>query len=291
MTIVVGSLFLFGGTVANLVHYAISNESYSHIILVPFLSLFVGFAGRRKIFAVVAPSVVPGVGLIVAAILVGWFTDKFGWEQRGGQLLSPDAAALISIWVGAFLLCYGARAARLALFPLAFLIFSVPIPEPLLSRVISVLQRGSAEVADLTLRIAGAPVLRQGLYLTVPGIVIQVAEECSGIRSSMGLLITCLLAAHFLLRTFWRKMIFVLLVIPLAIVKNGIRIATLTLLSLHVNPDFLRGNLHRDGGFVFYLLMLVILWPVLILFQKSENRQPPATFDAHRESGGQLAAG
>jgi exosortase len=289
--LVVGSLALMGGTVADLVRYAISNESYSHIIIVPFLSLFVAFTERKKIFGELAPSRVAGGGVILAALIVSWFTNQFGWGPRGPESLSAEAAALVAFWVGAFLVCYGTKAARRAFFPLALLLFAVPVPEPLLSRVIALLQRGSAEVAYLSIRAAGAPVLRQGLYITVPGIVIQVAEECSGIRSSMGLLITCLLAAHFFLRTTWRKSVFVLLSVPLAIVKNGVRIATLTLLSLHVNPGFLRGNLHRDGGFVFYLLMLAILWPVLSLLQRSENRQRSLPLASPQEPKSQLAAG
>jgi exosortase len=289
--LVAGSLALMGGTVADLVGYAFSNESYSHIIVVPFLSLFVVFVERKKIFAVLAPEKLLGGAVMLAALVVSWFANEFGWGPRGAESLSAEAAALVAFWVGAFLLCYGMAAARQALFPLALLIFAVPVPEFLLSRVIALLQRGSAEVAYLSIKAAGAPVLRQGLYITVPGIVIQVAEECSGIRSSMGLLITCLLAAHFFLRTLWRKSVFVLLTIPLAIVKNGIRIATLTLLSLHVDPGFLRGNLHRDGGFVFYLLILAILWPVLSLLQKSENRGASAPVGSQPQPKSQLAAG
>ena len=75
---------------------------------------------------------------------------------------------------------------------------------------------------------------------------------------------------------------FVLLVIPLSIVKNGIRIATLTLLSLYVDPGFLRGSLHRDGGFVFFFLALAIMFPVLRLLEKSEKREGPLSED--RES-------
>jgi exosortase/archaeosortase family protein len=65
--------------------------------------------------------------------------------------------------------------------------------------------------------------------------------------------------------------VFVLLALPLAIIKNGIRIATLTLLAMYVDPGFLTGNLHHDGGFVFFLLALAILAPVLLFFQKSER--------------------
>jgi exosortase len=289
--LVAGSLALMGGTVADLVRYAFSNESYSHIIVVPFLSLFVVFVERKKIFAELAPARLAGSIVMLASLAVSWFTNEFGWGPRGAEMLSAEAAALVAFWVGAFLFCYGMAAARQALFPLALLTFAVPVPEFLLSRVIAFLQRGSAEVAYLSIKAAGAPVLRQGLYITVPGIVIQVAEECSGIRSSMGLMITCLLAAHFFLRTLWRKSFFVLLTIPLAIVKNGIRIATLTLLSLHVDPGFLRGNLHRDGGFVFYLLILAILWPILSLLQRSEARVGSTPLAPGPEQKSQLAAG
>jgi exosortase len=119
-------------------------------------------------------------------------------------------------------------------------------------------------------------VLRDGFLLTVPGVTIEVAKECSGIRSSMALLITCLIAAHLFLRTTWKRALFALLALPLALVKNGIRIVTLTLLSVYVDPSFLTGNLHHKGGFVFFLLALAILAPVLLLLEKSERvRRPP----------------
>jgi hypothetical protein len=47
----------------------------------------------------------------------------------------------------------------------------------------------------------------------------------------------------------------------------------LTLLSIYVDPSFLHGNLHRDGGFVFFFLALAILAPVLIAFQRSDERK------------------
>jgi exosortase len=146
----------------------------------------------------------------------------------------------------------------------------VPLPPTLLDRSIYLLQQGSTEIAYLLFKALGVPVLREGFLLTVPGVTIEVARECSGIRSSVALFITCLLAAHLFLRTKWRMLVFVLLAFPLAIIKNGIRITTLTLLSVYVDPGFLTGRLHHEGGFVFFLLALAILFPVLVLLQKSE---------------------
>ena len=148
----------------------------------------------------------------------------------------------------------------------------IPIPDPLLDEIIRLLQQGSTEMAWLIFKAVQLPVFRQGFVLSVPGVTIEVAKECSSIRSSMALLITCILIAHLYLRTWWKGLLFVLLSLPLSVVKNGIRITTLTLLSVYVNPDFLQGNLHRDGGFVFFFLALFALWPVFLLLEKSERR-------------------
>ena len=124
-------------------------------------------------------------------------------------------------------------------------------------------------------------------FLLLPGVTIEVAKECSGIRSSMALFITCVFAAHLFLRTPWKKLILVLLSIPLALLKNGVRIVTLTLLSIYVDPSFLTGRLHKQGGFIFFLLALAMLAPVLKLLEKSEHRpgSPIPVFTAKAESG------
>jgi exosortase len=140
-----------------------------------------------------------------------------------------------------------------------------------LDRTIYALQQGSTDIAYLAFRAVGTPVLRNGFQLSVPGVTIEVAKECSSIRSSIALFITCLLAAHLYLRTTWKMALLALLSLPLSIVKNGIRITTLTLLSLYVDPGFLSGKLHHEGGFVFFLVSLLILWPVFSLLVKSDK--------------------
>jgi len=197
-----------------------------------------------------------------------------GWESShlsGNEALSLSALSLVVIWTGGFLLCYGRRALRAGASQLLFLLLMVPFPDPFLDWIIQLLQQGSTEVAYSLFRALGVPVLRQGFLLSVPGITIEVAKECSSIRSSMALLIICLLAAHLYLRTWWKGLLFVLLALPLSVIKNGIRITTLTLLSVYVNPDFLRGNLHHQGGFLFFFLALLMLLPVLVAFEKSDR--------------------
>jgi exosortase len=266
------SVLIFWRLLGAVVAYSLSHESSSHIVLIPLVSLYLLFAERERIFASPRASVAPATVLILAGAVIYWLAYIRGSQPAGTASFSAATLALVLVWAGGFFLCYGKRAARAAAFPLLFLLLMVPLPEGVVERAIVLLQKGSTEISCLFFRIAGVPVYRQGFLLAVPGVKIEVAKECSGIRSSIALFITCLLAAHLFLRTSWKQIVFVLLAFPLAIIKNGIRIATLTLLSVYVDPGFLTGRLHHEGGFVFFLLALAILAPVLRLLQKSETR-------------------
>ena len=111
---------------------------------------------------------------------------------------------------------------------------------------------------------------RTGFELALPGLTIEVAKECSGIRSSLALLFTSLLAGHLLLRSAGRKTALALITVPLLMIKNGIRIVTLSTLAIYADPSFLTGKLHSEGGFVFFLLALAVLAPVLWFLQRAE---------------------
>jgi len=93
----------------------------------------------------------------------------------------------------------------------------------------------------------------------------------------MALLILALLVAHFRLKRFGNKVLFVVFGLFMMILKNGIRIATLTLLAVYADPSFLYGRLHHEGGIVFFVLALLLLLPVLFLLQRWESRIPVAT--------------
>jgi exosortase len=114
--------------------------------------------------------------------------------------------------------------------------------------------------------------LREGFVFHLARVDIEVAKECSGIRSSMALLILALLATHFTLKSFWKKALFLACGLFMMILKNGIRIATLTLLAMYIDPGFLYGRLHHQGGVVFFLIGVVLLLPVLFFLQRSETK-------------------
>jgi exosortase/archaeosortase family protein len=64
-----------------------------------------------------------------------------------------------------------------------------------------------------------------------------------------------------------------LLVVPVTMLKNGIRILILTLLGTYVDPRWLtESSLHRDGGIVFFVLALLLMSPVLYCLRRGEKK-------------------
>ena len=256
------------------------NDTFSQIPLIPLLSLFLIYENRAAIFAEVSIGEILGAALIIPGMVLIAIAKLNLWQLGSINMVSLLMLAAFLVWLGAFGLFFGVRAFRVACFPLFFLLFMVPIPEPALSKIIYFLQAGSSDMVEVFFRIAGVPYLRQGFIFELPGVAIRVAEECSGIRSSLALLITTVLASRFFLRTNWKRMLLCAVVVPIVIFKNGLRIATLSILAIYVNPGFLYGRLHHQGGFVFFIIALLPMALVLRLLQKGENPSPAAPANA-----------
>jgi exosortase len=268
---VILSGLIFYSTLTALVKYSLQDESSSHIILIPLIAFFLLYIERQSIFSITRGSIATGVGVALGGVILHWLAGRSPFPQDGNWPLSLETLSLVLVWIGGFVFFYGFAAFRAAMFPLLFLLLMVPLPDVILDRIIHALQEGSTQGAYLIFQAVGTPVSRNGFLLSLPGVTIEVAKECSSIRSSIALLITCLLAAHMYLRSAWKIAVLLILGLLLSVVKNAIRIATLTLLSIYVDPSFLTGRLHREGGFVFFLLALVLLWPAFLCLERSEK--------------------
>ena len=159
-----------------------------------------------------------------------------------------------------------------AAFPIAFLIFMVPLPDAAVNWLENASMLASAEAAALYFSLAGTPLVRTGTVFELQGIVIRVAQECSGIRSSWVLFIASLLASHVFLRTRWRRIVLVAFVIPLGILRNGFRILVIGLLCVHVGPHMINSVIHRRGGPFFFALSLVPLFLLVWWLRRQEQR-------------------
>jgi exosortase len=249
------------------VRSSISVDQYSHILLVVPVSAFLLYLTRRKVLADVAYW--PPAGVLFLMLVAG-----FAYAARHSSALSPSGYLSLSILffaaccISAFVFCYGVQAFRSAMFPLLFLLLMVPLPDSLLSRVIAMLQNGSAVATGMLYSAAHIPYVRHGVIFILPKIDIYIAEECSGIRSTMVLLLCSLVLGHLYLKSFWTKLLLVLAVLPITVAKNGLRIFVLSTLGMYVDPSFLSGRLHHQGGFIFFGLAFALMFLLIWLFRK-----------------------
>lgn len=242
---------------------------YSHIILIPFISAYFVFEKRKEIFSDTRSSFAYGIPVMIIAALLFL-------AGRNMTSLNPNDSSSITVFSavaflnGAFIASFGTRAYKAALFPLLFLVLAVPIPAALMDSIITFLQVGSTEFTEFLFIVTGTSYVRDGFDFHLPGLTIVVAKECSGIRSGLALFITMIIAGHMFLRTKWKMVLLVLLCIPLTMFKNGIRITTLSLLSIYVDPRFIQSSLHREGGIPFFILALCLMAPVILWLRRTE---------------------
>ena len=246
------------------------DETASHLVAIPAVSIPLIYLARTTVFAAVRTAPGAGLAVIAAGVALALAGPWYGPALGRPDALALSVGALAVMWVGGFLLFYGPKAFRMALFPLFFLVFMVPIPTLVLNGLIDLLKSGSADAVAGLFSLSGTLYYREGFVFSLPSIVIEVADECSGIRSSIALVLTALLAGHMTLDSWWKKAVLVAVAIPLTIVKNAIRIVTLSLLAIHVDPEFLTGQLHHDGGVLFFALTLAMMAPILALLRRSE---------------------
>jgi exosortase len=273
LAVVSGSGLLNMTFFRKLAAFSLENDFASLAFFIPVLSIFLLVRERARIFQEVRSSILAGGTLcaLAAGLLAYFALARIGLSEA--DVLSAKTMAFVLLWIGAFVFFYGLPCARRAIFPLLFLLLTIPIPKTLLASVVSLLQKGSAEMTAALFKITGTPYYRDHLSFVLPRISIEIAEECSGIRSSLALMISCLIAGHLVLRTAWRKVVFTALVLPMAMLKNAIRIFILSLLSIHIdNRWIVSSDLHRKGGIVFFVLTLSMILPVLWVLRRSERK-------------------
>jgi exosortase len=197
----------------------------------------------------------------IAALATNWH-----WRPSLSQIdsLSLTTLAFVSSIIVGALLFMGRKWLAGAAFPMGFLVFMVPIPDAAVESLETASKLASAEVAAVFFDAFGVPALRGGVVFQLPDITIRVAQECSGIHSSLILVIASLLACHLILKTFWRRALLIVFAVSLGVIRNGFRILVLGWLCVHVGPRMIDSPIHHKGGPVFFVLSLIpfflLLW-------------------------------
>ena len=270
---------LFGPALRQIVSLGIHSDRYLQILIAPLACGLLLYLERTELLARPLPSPRIGIALLSFAVLLG-IVSKYAIPRNAAASLALTVSAMVLVWHAAFLACQGVASFRAAIYPLSCLFLMVPVPLSWLDRTSTFLQHGSAALAFRILRLTGIPVFRQGMLFSLPGLDFEVGPECSGIHSSLALMMIAIVAGYLYLRSGWMRAALIVLTVPIALFKNAVRIVAITILGSRVDRAFIDGPFHhRYGGVLFSLVAAALLVLVLAGLQRLEMRRP------HRETG------
>jgi exosortase C (VPDSG-CTERM-specific) len=273
-------VLVFSGPLLDLCRYANRRDLYSHIFLIPPISVYLIALRGRALPRGMGTSWIPGVffaGLgVMILVFYQWLVAR-GWKPERVDYLARSSATFLAFATAGAFLFLGTSLMRAAAFPWAFLVFLVPFPKVIEDGLEIFFQYSSAEVANWLMKLADVPVFREGLVFKLPGITVQVAQECSGIRSSLVLFITSLIAGQMFLRSCGKRAFLTFAVVPLAILRNGFRILTISWLCVHIGPGMIDSPIHHRGGPLFFALSLIPFFALLLVLRRADHKSSPAS--------------
>lgn len=269
---------LFAVPLIQWILFAIRSDSQSHLVLIPFISAYLIWAAPKQIPLEAGGSRSKAVALGLAGLLLGlgYLSSTFAqWPLHRSDALSLAIAGFILLTWAGVVWNFGSSTQAELRFPILFLFLAAPLPEGVLTGLETLLQHASAEVAQRFFEVSGIAHFREGLVFRLPGITIRVAQECSGVRSTIVLLITSLAAGHLFLRSTLNRTFLVAITFGLGIIRNAFRIWVIAWLCVERGPHMINAWIHKQGGPIFFALSLLPLGCVLWLMIRAETRRRP----------------
>jgi exosortase len=228
------------------------DPNYSHGMLIPLLTAYFVWERRDRLSGLAPRPSWAGLGLL----LTGFFILMVG--QVGAELFLQRISLLV-VSAGLFWFVVGRRAFRVLVFPIAFLVFMIPLPAIVLNAVAFPLQLFAAQAATMCLVALDVPVLREGNVISLASTTLEVAEACSGIRSLMSLLALGTVYAYFTEQVMWKRWVIVVAAIPVAIAANAFRVAGTGVLAHYFGEEAAQGFYHDFSGWLVFVVAFLLL--------------------------------
>ncbi len=256
--------------------------SFSYIPLIPVISLCLIWLRRREVETDAKPAWGAGAVVILSAAGIVAFGsyEHSAWIGQPLVFLAWLILAFLLFVLGAGLICLGTKVIRSNLFPVALLLFVIPLPVAMRYPIESFRENSSIFLATNLFQIVGTAVDRKGSWLMFRfnpnfsfSLSVSAEYSCFGIPSYLILLIASLIVGNLYLRNSWKRAAFTLFVIPLDILVNAVQIFTIGELGIRFGPEVIQSNGYRMSGITFFALSIIPLFLLLLLLRKSESRR------------------
>jgi exosortase len=198
--------------------------------------------------------------LTMAGVLVSLAIYVFG---RAYDFISLEALGLYGFFISTLHDRFGLRVLFANWFPLFYLGMLLPVPGWMIDEFTAPLKLLVTTLATAILDPFGIPIMQQGVTMTVGAYQLLVDDACSGLNSLIGLIAITLFYIYLVRNASWRYSAFlVLLIIPVAVAANVLRIITLVLLTYFFGDAVGQGFLHITAGLVLFVISLLIMFGV-----------------------------
>jgi exosortase B len=209
------------------------------------------------------------LGLSLLIYTAGRSQGMFALETPGLILSLVSGAAVVGGW----------SAVRVFAFPLAFLVFAIPLPNIIIDALTGSLKQLVSDVAESLLHAGGLPVARSGVVLMVGQYQLLVADACSGLNSMFSLAALGALYIHIAKNTSrLHTILLVLSILPIAFCANIVRVMVLVLVTYYFGDEAGQGFVHGAAGMILFLVAIVLLMALDAslrpLFKSRASRAP-----------------
>ena len=277
-------LALYAPILSRLVAQWYNDADYSHGFLVPLLSGYLIWRQRDELAKI--PRRPSFWGMIVVLLSLGvLFLGSLGAE------LFLSRSSLVGVICGLVIYFHGWAMLKKLIFPIAFLMFAIPLPALIYNEIVFPLQFIASTFATRTLELLNLfPIMREGNVLVIPEMRLEVVEACSGIRSLMSLLALAAGYGYLAERSNLVRWFMFFAMIPLAIISNGTRVMITALMAHYIGPRAAEGFMHEFSGWVIFVVATVLflaLHSLTISIRKKLGWLPD---DPKPKSGPEVAA-
>jgi len=259
--------WLYHSVLYRLVVQWIQDDNFTYCFVVPVFSLFVLWQERQKLKNIEsAPSWTGNllIGLAMLMLTLG----EWGVERFTSQL------SFLFLLAGLVIVFRGWPLFRAILFPWAFLILMVPLPNLILQRITFPMQMLASKVSTFMLETVHVPVLREGNIIKLAARPLYVAKACSGINSLLSLLTLSIIYGYLMEDRRWVRTVLACAAVPIALADNSFRIFVTALLVQYWNPDKAEGAFHEVQGLLTFIGSLALLFGLHSLINMVWKKTP-----------------
>lgn len=242
------------------------SDYYGHGPLVPLISGYLIYSRRREFAEAEGghhlwglPLLVVGMAMYLAAVYV--------------DVNFAQGFAMVSIIGGLVILLWGWGRAKVVLFPIAFLLFMVPTGRLLVTQFSNPLQTWGAAVAAKSVSMIGMPVELHGTTIQIPDYTFEVAQACSGLKSTIAMSALAALFAYLASGPMWKRVLLFIAGAPVALAANATRITFTLILGRAFGPEAAEGFFHTASGLMVFVLGLIGLFLVARLLKCDRMRE------------------